>query len=121
RPLLKWTRDQQMAVAIISGIYKGKEIRGTKDGVQMEPADLVNVLSLEDGTEYQMIVGAVLRGNLVEAYPNGGYIGRCFLVTQHKPDGKRYSTFDIVEIEVPSEDIASAVSEAVTHWEHTHE
>jgi hypothetical protein len=37
-------------------------------------------------------------------YDKNGYVGRCFEIKKFKPqDGKRYATFQIVEIEVAAE------------------
>lgn len=104
RPLLKWTVDVPRYVTFLSEIYKGKDVKGTKEGAVMEPADLVEVRNLEDGEEYQMIVGAVLHANLREAYKDKSYVGKHFMLVQRKIEGKKYKGYEITEIALDGED-----------------
>ena len=104
-PLLKWTVGQPRYVQILAPIYRGKQIKAdkSKDEAVKEPADLMNVRNLEDNREYQVIVGTVLKGNLIEAYPEDAYVGKFFMLTQSdKRAGKDYKEYEIIEIEAPS-------------------
>ena len=100
-PLWKWQENTTKFLRFDGEIHKGKEIKGTKDGVKMEPADLANVTDLASKQMCQMICGTLLNGNLTEAYPEHGYVGKCFAITQRKVTGKRYKEYEISEIEEP--------------------
>lgn len=100
-PLSKWIVGQAKYVRFEGKIFKGKEIKGTKGGVKMEPADLANVIDLATGEMVQIICGTVLQGNLTEAYPDHSYVGRCYEIVQHSVANKRYKDYSITEIDDP--------------------
>lgn len=106
-PLLKFADGRTLYFRAESKIFTGKDIKQTagKDSEgkpkKMEPAQLMNVVDLATGEDSQIIVGAVLKGNLEEHYPKNTYVGRCFQATQHKIEGKRYKNYTICEIEDP--------------------
>jgi hypothetical protein len=108
-PLLKMKDDgTSYYVKIITEIYAGKDNKTGKqaegDATQKVP-DLIQVIDLETGEEKELIVFAVLKAELEEQYPEGSYKGRCFRLQKFaKADGKKYSTAQIAEIELTSEE-----------------
>lgn len=111
-PLWKWQDGVAKFFKITSPIVLGKAVddkRAKKDegdesapaGVKMAPAHICNVVNLETAEVCQIIVGSVLKGNLEESYPNASYVGKCFMSTQSKIEGKRYKGYSLAEIEEP--------------------
>lgn len=100
-PLVKFAVGVPVAVEFLSEIFEGKEIKGTRDGATMDPADLANVINLETGEEAQIIVATVLKGILDDNYPKGAYVKKQFLLTKgEKQKGKRYFPYIVEEIQV---------------------
>ena len=103
RQTLKLEEDVPAYVRILSAIAEGKEIKGTEKDAKMQPARICNVVDLATGQEMQLVCGAIVEANIVESYPNEGYVGKCFeIVKRPKPEGKRYFLYDISEIEDPA-------------------
>jgi hypothetical protein len=104
RPVLKLEEGKPVFVKALKAFYEGREIKPTSSTeAQMKPATLLDVVNLETGEEAQIVAGAVLASNLAEAYPSDSYVGKCFQITKEpKAKGKRYFTFDIIEIEDPT-------------------
>jgi len=109
-PLWKWQDGVEKAFRIETPIVLGKAVKdrgpagadkGTKGAVEMEPAHVCNVIDLETGELKQIITGTVLMGNLQENYPDGAYVGKCFISTQSKIEGKRYKAYSLAEIADP--------------------
>ena len=101
-PLSKWVYDVPKYVKFEGAIFRGKEMKNTQNGAKMEPADLAFVVDLVTKMHVQIIVATVLRVNLKEAYPQDGYIGKCFMLVQKpKAANKRYSEYEITEIVEP--------------------
>jgi hypothetical protein len=110
-PLLKIADDgTPIYVKALGPIFKAKDISGrvsraSKDGepskVTMQAPELLNVLNYETDKEAQIIVSTVLGSELRETYPNDGYVGKSFQIKKYKMQGgKRYATFEIIEISV---------------------
>lgn len=97
-PLRKWKVDEPAYLRFESEIFTGKQLKGSNE--ELAPADLANCIDLETGEQVQIIVGAVLKSTLNDEYPNNGYVGKSFMITQSKVEGKRYKTYRVVEIEV---------------------
>lgn len=113
-PLWKWQDGVEKAFRIETPIVLGKAVKdrgpagvkgeekGGPKGVQMEPAHICNVTNLETGELMQIITGSVLKGNLEDNYPDQSYVGKCFISTQSKIEGKRYKGYSLAEIEAPT-------------------
>ena len=56
RPLLKIDGNVPVAIYIEGPVFKGEEMKQTKDGAKMEPADLAHVVNLVTGEFQQIIV-----------------------------------------------------------------
>src|SRR5690242_19744057 len=94
-PLLKHEAGQTRMLRIEVPFYVGKSVDEKKG-----PATLTTVINLETGEEMTYIVSAVLQKNLEEQYPDAKYVGKSFAVAKYAPpEGKRYSLFNIAEIE----------------------
>ena len=97
-PVLKMQEEKPIFFQPVAPFYIGKPVE--KDGKEEKPADLLKVVNLETGEEALVVAGAVLKGNLEEAFPDAGYVGKKFEATKHaKQNGKRYNTYSLYEIE----------------------
>lgn len=97
-----WEAGETKAFRVTSEIHKGREIIAkTADKQKMKPADVCNVVDLVTKTPYQLVLGAVLKSDLEENYPNASYVGKCFVATKIKAEGKRYFLFTVREIADP--------------------
>jgi len=69
---------------------------------RQEPPMLVRVTDFTNGepVKGEIIVPAVLETELKDAYPDDTYVGKTFLLVKHRPDGKRYNTFEVSEVEI---------------------
>ncbi len=107
-PLLKLVENEPRHVKITSAMFVGKQITARSgadpSAKKKEPATLFNAVNLEDGTECQIIVSAVVKGVLADEYPNDTYVGKCFSITKlPRKEGKDYNGFKVVEIEDPAD------------------
>lgn len=114
-PLWKWLDGVEKAFRVESAIVLGKAVKdrgpagadkGAKGAVEMEPAHVMNVIDLDTGELKQVITGTVLMGNLQENYPDDSYVGKCFISTQSKIEGKRYKAYSLAEIAQPEAEAA---------------
>lgn len=64
-----------------------------------EPMHIAEVTNLQSGEVGRLVAHQVLESNLNEAYPNNGYVDKCFKISKQK-SAKRYFTFNIVEIKL---------------------
>lgn len=97
-PTFKLANDIPLFVTIDDKIFTGKKLKGED---KKEPAKIVNVTNLTTGEVGQIVLGTVLLSNLMETYPNDGYVGKSFQITKHsKVAGKEYNNYTILEIEI---------------------
>ena len=83
-------------------VRKGKtNDDGSKQSV--EPMHIATVTNLQTGEVARLVVHSVLESNLLEAYPEDGYVGKYFKIVKQK-SAKRYFTFNIVEIKLKGQD-----------------
>ena len=103
-PVLKKADDIPIYVKITEPIFTGKEMQTKKGEDEMKPAQIARVVDLETGLVMEMICNAVLESTLNESFPDQGYVGKCFEITQHaKKEGKRYKTYSVWEINCNAE------------------
>lgn len=76
------------------------------------PPELCQVVNLMTGEINQMIVGAVLKSELEREYPNASYVGKAFQIQKAKVQGKRYSAYQIAELELEEEQAEEKPAEA---------
>ena len=101
-------KDNEVFVFQADGtIYEGKKLKGDKatddDGNPRKPVFLMPVTKInpESGETLkgQIVVGAVLKENLEEKYPDAGYVGKIFGVQKlGLKEGKRYKEYNVVEL-----------------------
>lgn len=108
RNLIKQADDVAIYVQITGAVYQGKTLKGAKlkaDGTpEMEPARLAECVNLQTGSLSLIIVNAVLEGALNEQYPDNAYVGKNFaIIMRPSPEGKRYKTFELFELETSGE------------------
>jgi hypothetical protein len=104
-PQLKLVEGHTRYVKMTGAMHLGKPQKPGPDGKVKEPATLAPCVNLEDGTECQIILSAVVKGVFEDEYPDNGYVGRCFAITkQGRAPGKAYNQFNVEEIEDPSAD-----------------
>jgi hypothetical protein len=100
-PLIKLADDTEYFFRFDGAIFKADDNdRPRKESEPKEPPYLAHVLNLETGEMGQIITPAVLKSELEKAYPKDSYVGKAFSLQRHKVEGKRYSTWDIAEIEI---------------------
>lgn len=81
-----------------------------KEGVGVLP-DVANVLNLETGECQVLICNAVLSSEIQAAYPEHGYVGRCFGIRRGRSQlDKRYKVYEIVEISRVLDDSGETVA-----------
>lgn len=100
-PLLKKQDDKPIYVIFEGPIYKGKEMQAAEGKKQMEPAHLARIINMETGEQMEIICNEVMKGSLNDTYPDNGYVGKAFMITQMKVEGKRYKNYSIKEIKNP--------------------
>lgn len=103
--LLKFVENEPRNVKITGAIHLGKEQKaeGGDDKKKREPAHLAPCINLDDGSECQIIVAAVVLSVLTDEYPNEGYVGKCFsIVKKNRVEGKAYFPYGVEEIEDPT-------------------
>lgn len=95
----KWEEGKEKVFRIDKAIYVGRAPR--PGSTISKAAELVDVTDVEDGQKKTLIVGQVIKDNLIERYPDDGYVGKTFRAVQGPvPTGKKYKTYDIAEVEV---------------------
>lgn len=103
RTLIKLQNNRPYYFKIEGAMFVGKELKAKEgDTKKKDPATLLNVINLEDGSEGQIIVGTVLKSTLNEEYPKDGYVGRCFEIEKKRDAQHDYNTYNIAEIEDPA-------------------
>ena len=96
-------QDNEAVVFIVDGaMYEGKKLKD--DDKDKKPAFIMPVSKVNPETgetlKGQIVVGTVLRENLLEKYPDDGYVGRTFGILKYAAkDGKRYKEYQILELE----------------------
>lgn len=104
RPVLKYQVGIAVNVLIETAMHIGKDMKVKEGEKKKEPATLCDVIDLSSGEPAQLIMNAVVKSTLAEAYPNDGYVGLCFSITkQARVQGKQYDPFNIEEIENPND------------------
>lgn len=94
-------------------IREGRElVQGRRGPPKMKPADVAVIYHPKAGAR-QLVTGTVLKNELEAAYPNGGFVGKWFLISKFAPKAEKveefrksgmtaYSTYSIDEIENPT-------------------
>lgn len=101
-PQLKLTEGNTRYIKFTGAMHVGKPQKPDKDGKVKDPATLAPCVNLEDGTECQIILSAVVKSVLTDEYPGDGYVGLCFAITKMgRAPGKAYNAFNVEEIEDP--------------------
>lgn len=100
--ILKFIENEPRAVKITGAIHLGKPQKAEEGKAAKDPAHLAPCINLEDGSECQIIVAAVVLSVLNDEYPNQAYVGKCFeIVKKAKQPGKQYFPYGVEEIEDP--------------------
>lgn len=91
---LKITEPMHLSAALTN---KGGEKKA--DAKEMEPATVCAVTDIVTGEQGNFVVPAVVKGNLMEKYPDDAYVGLIFQITHNgKRAGKRYADFTVLEL-----------------------
>jgi len=105
-PLFKLANNTENYFKFMAAFRVGKVVDDKK-----EPPTIAHVVNLETGEEGEIIVGAVLKQEIENAYPNGEYVGRCFEIVKHAPEGARkYSLWNIAEVAEPEKEVADTAA-----------
>lgn len=71
-----------------------------KTGVAEKPAIVCTVGDVLTGEMFTLLVPSVVQSNLENEYPDAGYVGRVFALTNKgKREGKRHVDFEITEVD----------------------
>lgn len=104
RSVLQQIPEQPFYVEFQSAFMASKmnpEYSKYRDKKTGEPSlpDVAEIVNLQTG-EYQILIGnTVMQSEITKAYPDEGYVGRCFAILQTKSEiDKRYRVYKIVEI-----------------------
>jgi hypothetical protein len=95
RQQIKIKPGKKYTLLFEDAMYIGKPIKGDE---KKEPPHLANVKDMDTGEIGLIICPHVLRSELNNSYPDAGYVGKYFEITQHKVEGKNYTVFDIAEV-----------------------
>lgn len=105
--ILKFVEQEPRYVKITGAVFLGKEQKDKDPEKKKAPAHLAHCINLEDGTECQIIVAAVVLSVLTDDYPNDSYVGKCFeIVKKNRVQGKAYFPYGVTEIEDPGKPVA---------------
>jgi hypothetical protein len=113
-PFLKLNQNQPVYITVKKAMFEGKKIDDKK-----EPATILEGHEWQRNELIQMIAGAVLKNELDAAYPNDGYVGKCFEIVMHKapkknsPDGVMINLYNITEIGEPDSSDFVEMNEAI--------
>lgn len=95
-PLFKFDGKTPSYLRFDGAMFTGKIVDDKK-----EPPTMANVTNMATGEMGQIIVGAVLKQELTNQYPNDSYVGKTFEIVKSAPEGARkYSLWNITEVEV---------------------
>lgn len=99
----KWNDNSPRYVRFETAIAQGKaQIRAKKTGTDstepMKVAHIAQVTNLLDNKRYTLVIGEVLRGDLMENYKDDSYVGKCFAIEKNDIPGKRYKGYTVQEI-----------------------
>lgn len=111
RPLMKVKPGIEYCVRITGPMHLGKKIDDKK-----EPATLMHIDRLPDGTPMQMIAGKLLKDALNDEYPGEKYVGKCFAFQIDKdPENpeKRYNL--LTQLNEIEPDESQKTSETISH------
>jgi len=108
-PAIKLEEGKPVVLRVLSAIKQGRVMkdRKDKDGNQMKPAQIMDVVLLNedgsDGLEGVIVCGKSIEDTLRSEYPNDTYVGRTFEFTANaKRDlagGHTFRPVSIVELE----------------------
>lgn len=100
--LVMKTPGEGRALKFIEAIHESK-VQGKQlaDGTFEKPASVAQVVDLDTGEALMFLVPAVVKKNVMDGYPNDGYVGLCFYIKNmgKRKDGQRYADFGIAEID----------------------
>lgn len=99
RSVRKLEKDVPVILRIDGPIQLGKAMKAKPGEEQKKPAMTCNVTDMETGEVHVLICNAVLHSELLESYPDDGYVGKIFeIINQGKLPGRNYMTYSICEM-----------------------
>ena len=101
-PTLKTVIDASIFVTI-KGIHFSESKEKDAETGEFKKVPVARVINLEDGEQYEVVLGSTLISQLQDNYPEDTVNGKSFEITKHgKKTGKRYHTYTVYEIEAPT-------------------
>lgn len=98
---IKLVTDVTNCFTIKAPIYQDTNAVAQKVGGQeMAPPFLMQVVDEDTGEYGIVVVPTVLHGELDKNYPDNSYVDKSFEITQRRIQGRKYNTFDILEVEL---------------------
>lgn len=118
-PVFKWQAGTSIVVQITQPLKLGKDLEAT---TKMKPPHLT-IVKFVRGQLRTLIFGTILKEEIEGAYPADGYVGRWFALrklprekymnaTTGDMDTKRYSNYQVLEINDPSATLITRESRA---------
>jgi hypothetical protein len=111
-PTLKHDSGQTVLVRITDPFVsetsvekKTVKVAGVDTEIEEEKTlHIARVTELQSGENFTYVLNAITHDNIVGAYPNDDYVGKCFAIQKlGTVQGKRYKDVKVVEIEVETE------------------
>jgi hypothetical protein len=87
--------------AMVTTPKKGRDGAALDEDGSPATITTAKVVDLKTGEVMGLVCGAGLKDNLKTAYPNDGYVGRCFRLVKSVAPGKRWKAWDVREIRDP--------------------
>jgi hypothetical protein len=108
-PNLTFPDGSKLVCKIVRAIYKGKEMAEGARGPIQKAADLTHIEVITEAGHLAtrtLVVGEVLKSEIVDAFPDETYVGKWFYLEKFAPNQakqKKYATYAISEIDDPTE------------------
>jgi hypothetical protein len=105
-PTLTWPENTSIIFKAVGKIHQGKELKNTRGGKANFGAAEILHIQAPNGALRAIVIGAVLKSELQDNYPNDSYEGKWFRAHKFAPNAakeQRYATYMVEEIEDPTQ------------------
>jgi hypothetical protein len=104
RTVLRQVEKEPFFVTFENAAFQSQPLPNPKGGRPMQPPMVCHVYNLATKQRQLLIMNTVLLGNLIQAYPADGYVGKSFAIRGETPakgssEEKSYRVYDILEID----------------------
>ena len=104
-PVIKMMPGKPVYLRFEGKMEISKQVNQKKVGDEpMKPATILHCVNLQNDSECILIVGAMLKSVIDEAYPNATYVGKNFELMNHgKLGDRKYNAYSLNEVEISEE------------------